>query len=609
MIILILVITLPFIMKFLTNLLFIISVLPCFAIDNTVEKLLLNEEETYHATELYQQLDEFEKNPININTATLEQLSNFIWLSEDDLQKILQFRKTDKFKSIDDLRNLGIADLSIDALISYIRFTDPIKINYSFLTRAEIIERNFKKENPVKLLQKSKINLGKTNIGFISQKDALEKNYFDFYSYYLEHQKQNFHIILGKFRTTLGQGIMFAPKLGMSKSAAASSIKFRHNSLFKPYTSTYEIWGLQGIALDWNINNNWQIASFGSYNKLTANLSDGKITSFDQTGIHLDLNKKDNVTEIVSGVILGYNFQRNYINLYTTSQYFDKEFILHNSKYFAFGSDFLFSLNNKPIFGEIAFADNLYAFNFGKKWGDDKLQHLLIYRNYPENFPTWHGKPFSAQSNFANESGIYFGSTYSPIKHFRVNIYFDFWQHPQPRYLEKMPTSNGEQFLQIEYKINKHNFSFRFHHKQKEKQINLTDSKIRDFRRTSYRFDWTRKLEPFTLHNRYEFSSEYLPNEKHWKKGELLYSQITYNHNRLKLVGRLTTYRSKILLYMYENNITGIMQNRILSGDGVLAFLVGKFKFNKQIEIQCKISDNLNKRDQLELAFQLISQF
>ena len=249
-------------MKFLTNLLFIISLLPCFAIDNAVEKLLLNEEETYHATELYQQLDEFEKNPININTATLEQLSNFIWLSEDDLQKILQFRKTDKFKSIDDLRNLGIADLS--------------KINYLFLTRAEIIERNFKKENPVKLLQKSIINLGKTNIGFISQKDALEKNYFDFYSYYLEHQKQNFHIILGKFRTTLGQGIMFAPKLGMSKSAAASSIKFRHNSLFKPYTSTYEIWGLQGIALDWNINNNWQIASFGSYNKLTANLSDGK---------------------------------------------------------------------------------------------------------------------------------------------------------------------------------------------------------------------------------------------------------------------------------------------------------------------------------------------
>jgi hypothetical protein len=596
-------------MRFLSNLLFVFLFLPCFAINNVLENILLNEDETYHATDLYQQLDEYEKNPININTANIEQLTYFIWLSENDLQKILQFRKAAQITSINDLKKLGISELSVETLIPYIRFTEPIKINYSFQTRVELIERNYYKKNPVKFLQKSEITFEKTKIGFIFQKDALEKNYFDFYSYYLEHKKQNIQIILGKYKTTLGQGIMFAPKLGISKSAAASSIKFRHFIFFKPYTSTYEIWDLQGAAFDWKINKKWQIASFGSFNKLTANLSDGKITSFDQTGIHLDLDKKNNVTEIVSGLIIGYNSPQSIIHLYSTSQYFDKEFVLHNNQYYAFGADFFISLNNKPIFGEMAIANNLCAFILGKKWGDDKLQHLLIYRNYPDNFPTWHGKPFSAQNNFSNETGIYFGSTYSPFKQLKINLYFDFWQHPHPRYLEKMPTTNGEQFLQVEYKINKHNFSFRLQHKQKEKQINLISSKIRDFHRTGYRFDWSRNLKPFTLQNRYEFCSEYLPNEKKWNKGELLYSQLVYKHKLLKLIGRLAVYRSKILLYMYENNISGIMQNRILSGDGVLFFVVGKLKLNNRIEIQGKISDNLNKRDQMEFGFQLISQF
>ena len=116
-------------------------------------------------------------------------------------------------------------------------------------------------------------------------------------------------------------------------------------------------------------------------------------------------------------------------------------------------------------------------------------------------------------------------------------------------------------------------------------------------------------MKPFTLQNRYEFCSEYLPNEKKWNKGELLYSQLVYKHKLLKLIGRLAVYRSKILLYMYENNISGIMQNRILSGDGVLFFVVGKLKLNNRIEIQGKVSDNLNKRDQMEFGFQLISQF
>jgi len=105
-------------MRFLSNLLFVFLFLPCFAINNVLENILLNEDETYHATDLYQQLDEYEKNPININTANIEQLTYFIWLSENDLQKILQFRKAAQITSINDLKKLGI---SVNSVRNYLR--------------------------------------------------------------------------------------------------------------------------------------------------------------------------------------------------------------------------------------------------------------------------------------------------------------------------------------------------------------------------------------------------------------------------------------------------------------------------------------------------------
>jgi len=595
-------------MRYLTSLLLIISFAPCFAISDAVENLLLNEEETYHATELYQQLDEFEQNPININLASVHHLQYFLWISEDELNKILQSRQKAPLRSLADLKKLGIPEICVDALEPYIRFSEPQNVHFSSQLRCELVEKKLKEENPLKLLQKMEINYSNQRLGFITQKDAQEKNYLDYYSYYWEIKRQNFQLILGKYRTFLGQGIMFAPKLGISKSAAATSVKSHQSQAFRPYTSTYEIWGLQGAAANWKFGN-YQLAAFGSISQLTANLDGGKITSFDATGIHLDADKKNNVTEIASGIITGYQTMSGKIELYLTTQDFDLNFVNKSSSYSAVGADFFYEIKQNPLFGEICYADDQLAMICGNKWGEENLRHLLIYRNYPNNFPTWHGKPFSAQSNFSNERGLYYGITYIPKPRLHINAFFDFWQHPNPRFLEKMPTSNGEQLLQAEYKFSKHKFRFRISHKQKEKQINLGESAIREYHRTTYRFDWSRELKPFTLQHRFEFSEEYLPEDSVWEKGELFYSQLRFKKDSMQIIGRIAAYHSNILLYMYENNVTGIMQNRILSGDGVTVFVVGKFTINEWLEIQTKFSDNLSRDDQMQLTFQLIGEF
>ncbi|MFO7895707.1 MAG: hypothetical protein R6U84_02090 [Candidatus Cloacimonadales bacterium] len=595
-------------MKYLISLYLVLSSVSALAISDAVENILLNEEETYYATELFQQLDEYEQHPLNINTATAQQLKTFIWLSEDEIAQIIALRRQADFNSAQDLAKTGIAEINLDALLPYIKFEPSPKLNFSYLLRLELSEKKMQLDSPLKLLQKLEMTYDNSRWGLVTQKDAEETNYLDYYSYFWEVQHRDLHLILGKYRIMLGQGILFAPKLGISKSAAATSVGGNRNQLFRPYTSSYEIWELQGAALEWDYRN-LKFATFGSFNQLTANLADGVITSFDQTGIHLDADKKHNVDEVVAGAIVGLSYRESKIDLYFASQNFDREIADDKNKYLAWGSSFYLLTGDYPFLAEYAQAAGKHALLVGKKWGEARLRQLLLYRYYQADFPTWHGKPFAAQNNFENENGLYYGLTYLPATRFKINAYFDFWQHQEPRYLEKMPTSNSEQLLQAEYKINQHNFRIRLQHKFKERQINLDESMIRDFQRTTFRFDWLKDLGNFSLKQRYEFSSEYLPNQQLWKDGELFFSQLQYQSQRLQLIGRIAVYQSKILLYMYENNVSGIMQNRILSGDGITAFVVIKAHLTSALEIQAKLSDNLSKSKQRQFTLQLISSF
>jgi len=493
-------------------------------------------------------------------------------------------------------------------MLPYIRFEASPQLHFSYTTRLEISQKKMKNDNPLKLLQKLEMTYDNSRWGLVTQKDSGESNYLDYYSYFWEYTQPNLHLILGKYRINLGQGILFAPKLGISKSAVATSVSSNRSQLFRPYTSSYEIWEMQGAALEWQYRY-LRLAAFGSFNQLTANLSDGVITSFDQTGLHLDPEQKHNVDEFVAGGIVTLHSTDSKIDFFLSRQYFDRPIINADNDYLAWGSSLYFLINEYPLFAEYCSADRKHAFLIGKKWGESKLRQLALYRYYQKDFPTWHGKPFAAQNNFDNENGLYYGLTYLPLPRLKINIYFDFWQHQQPRYLEKMPTSNSEQLLQTEYKLGQHSFRIHLQHKFKEKQINLEESLIRDLQRTTIRLDWLRELGNFSLKQRYELSSEYLSDEKIWQDGQLFFSQLQYKNSRVQLIGRIAVYRSDILLYMYENNVSGIMQNRILSGDGITTFLVGKFFWSDLFEVQMKISDNLSKSEEMKFTLQLISSF
>lgn len=570
-----------------------------------IEDLLNNESESDQQSELVEQLEYYSHNKLNINKASIDELRIFFWLDESELESIISHRKSKKFDSIRDLKKLNIQDDKIDDLSIYIKFSQDYSLKFYHQNRIELMTKELEDQHPLKFIQKTDIRYNNFRWGFLNQKDPQESSFIDFYSYYAEYKNSNLHLILGKYRTYLGQGIILSNKLGISKSAAATGINFNQSDIFKPYTSSYESWEFQGLAAEYRkkfVN----LAFWGSFNQLSANLSDGLITSFNDNGLHYEGTEKDNIDETVYGAISTFSFQNSKIDLYLLNQEFSHKFVSEENRYTAYGASFFLFRNFLPIFGEVANANDKLAFTIGSRWGNNILRQLIQFRSYPEGFPTWHGNPFSSSSNFSNENGFYYGITYAPLKKVKINAYFDIWKHPYPRYIEKMPTTNSDMLVQIEYKQSHNKFRLYYKYSQKENQVTLDESLICDTERTTYRFDLSQEIKPFTLKNRVEFSTEYLPTEKIWDCGKLFYSQLSYNNDKIQLIGRVAVYHSEVLLYMYENNVSGIMQNRILSGDGITSFFLLKAKILRQFELQFRISNELTKKDQMQFILQLI---
>ncbi len=581
--------------------------------EDSEEKIFSFEDETYHSTELSDLLQNIKKNPINVNMADEEELALIPWLSEKDIQKIILYRNSHKISRLEDLSKIGIDAVTVNELKDFITFSSAIDLKLKQTSRLEYHQPKQYLPSTLKYFQKTILAIDNFKFGFISQKDEGEKDLLDYYSYFVEYSPDKIlkKFLIGKYRLAWGQGILFAPKLGMSKSGAATSVPVKKFNPIKPYTSSYEIWELEGAAVNIELSA-YNFIPYFSKTALSANLDTlDCITSFNESGLHFDEEKKNNVQEMIYGLATKFSQADHSFGVNYAEINFDHDFSnsARKSEYSAISADFIINRSGFPTFGEIAYAQEKTAGVLGCKFGENEMRHLLLFRYYQKDFPTWHGNPFSSQSRFDNEVGLYYGMTIIPIERTKINCYFDLWSFPETRYFEKMPTVGSEQFIQFERKFNTNNLRFTIQHKDKEKYISLDEAKIRDFERTVIRADWWQNINNFRFKTRCEFITEYLKNENIHKSGILAYEEIKWKIDKITLIGQVSVYHSDVLHYMYEHNVDGIMQNSILKGDGAYSYFVLKFNILQELELQFKISDHWNTKDKMRIYLQVVSSF
>ncbi len=470
------------------------------------------------------------------------------------------------------------------------------------LWRVEIFEENQIYDPKEKFSQKIILSTKTIDYGFLFQQDQAEENIFDYTSYFIKyHNKAVNSLIFGNYKLGFGQGIIFGDLFKNSKSTLSTKSPIVKKHYLKPYTSFYENWLLNGIAADISIANTTIVPYFSTC-KLDANLSENEITSFYESGVHYDDSKKDKVKENIKGLYLKQKFILGSVGFNSAQFEFDKEFEdkKKSNKYNAYSLDWYLENGRNLIFGEYALVDGYKGEIYGFRYGQKKFNQLIIYRNYEDNLPTFRGNPISSSSNFDNERGFYYGINFFPIDNLDINYYVDIWKIPEVSYYEKLPLTAYEELLNIEYKIGKSSFIAKIKYREKEE---LIEDILGDAKKYQYKLDYIHNFNRvFQIKFRGEYDREI---EENLQYGYLFYQRVKLKYDKFEIIAFINYYKTQVPIYMYENNVFGIVQISSFSGEDFYYFLLTKFKQLKPFILEFKYSDYVDKPQKNRIYCQL----
>lgn len=592
-------------------------------IETQLEELFSIDEEVAIPPELYEELLDLQKNKLNLNKASYDELLQIPWLSPQEAEGIIEYREHNSFTNIADLQQAGIPQDTIDRILPFISFTSPSSpIHYQNRLRTQY-KFYSEYENPVKFYQRHTIRWENYELAFLTEKDEGESSIADFCSASITGEWRNHivqKVVVGNYKLAFGQGIIFAPKLSLSKSSNTTRQPIKRNYTAKSYTSTSETYSLFGGAAGLSYDR-FNIIPFYSSYKLDATIENDSISSIYDLGYHrseTEIAKKDNVKEKLYGFHFAYGNQRR-IGLTAVKSHMSLPFADPNISQdnFIVGADFYFNLKDFVFFGEGAIADNKRAYLAGLQWEDNRLENLILYRKYDKYFPTLHGNPFHTSGDFDNEKGIYYGFSFRPSSDFKINLYLDLYRFPEEKYLEDMPTYGFDKLLYLERKQKTSTLRFTYREKQSEKRRVVDDvSKIYLIDRNSFRLDWIIPINPKTeMRLRAEYTYHRFKNADKYDQGILLYQDFRFSFTpKLRTYLRVCQYHTDdIILYMYENDVDGVMLNSPFRGDGIFAYILCKFDIGEHISLQAKYAGMLSWeagiREESRITLQIESIF
>ena len=496
------------------------------------EKLFENMQDENEDSEVLDMLDYLEANPLDINSASLEELEQLPMLSPIIAKNIIDYRKNNKaFKTKRELLNVeGFTDDLYEALKPYVmakgaandvviselgeikkesenRKTDIIKgidISYrsrfqqDLQTRQGFLNGHYIGTKP-KVYNQLNLNYsGKTyrlEGNLTLEKDAGEEKLTDFSSGYVALKDFSFikSAIAGDYILNFGQGLGMWSSLSLGKSSTNVTDMKRASNNLKGYRSVTESQFFRGGAVEMQFNN-IDMTVFYSHNWYDATLDTNlnEISSLYFTGYHRtvnEINKSKNVSEDIAGGHV--SFVKGSINIggtFWTSK-FSKPFGGSDSakQLYKFSGtaanmasiDYDFILRNINFYGEIARSQSgAVAGITGVQMFFNKVGEIvLLYRNYPLDFTPVHSFGFGESNGTTqNERGFYAGITLRPIKGLVLNSYFDQFKFPYRTYYNPVSTEGNEFLTSAEWKAAKGlTFYLKYKNQNKESSRTITD--------------------------------------------------------------------------------------------------------------------------------------
>ena len=334
--------------------------------------------------------------------------------------------------------------------------------------------------------------------GGVAEKDAgepfaaLHNRYgYDYYSFYLLLQNcgRLKSLAVGNYRLSFGQGLVMSTDYLMGKTIYASSFNNRSTGI-KRHSSTDEYNYFRGVATTVALTKRLSVSAFYSHRNMDGVVTDGEITSVYKTGLHRsrkEADKKNLLTSQLTGGNVSY--QQNHIRLGITGVYYVfnrpyepeltgySKYNIHGNHFYNLGIDYAYRWRRFSFQGETAIGKQGWASLNRLQYSPvQDIQFMLIHRFYSYDYWAMYAHSFGEGSTVQNEQGYYVGLETTPFSHWRFFVSFDLFSFPWKKYRINKPSRGTDGLIQATF-TPRTNLSMYLKYRYKQKERDLTGSK------------------------------------------------------------------------------------------------------------------------------------
>ena len=462
-------------------------------------------EEGKWQTEALERLEELHNSPLNINTASREDLLRIPFLTEAQTDSILVYRERKKLlRSLGELQwitgipyitrcQLSLFTFAGDTIAQKTKLSKRLyEGQHELITRLDfpLYQRAGDQQFTQEELEShpSRYYLGKKmgntlryryrwkkdiTYGITLQKDSGEPfakhqnypyDYTSLYFYYRPNSKK-YSIWLGDYNVQLGEGLLISHAFFNGALQQLESYAL-HPKTIRPHTSSDEINYFRGVAASFDIKQYWKATIFASYRKLDGNIKNDTLISFKTDGMHRTMTEiKNRRTQgnTVAGARIAYQREKWQMgtNVYW-SQYqrvvnpplrdYNKYYLRGRS---AAGASLDYAWRNTKwrVQGETAIdkSGNMATSNSVHFSCNSRNSLLFQQRSFSTRFVSPFGNTLQENSQVQNEHGFILGTYLQPFRRFFLTAYVDCFYHPRPVYRASQSSNGAEVYLQGKY--------------------------------------------------------------------------------------------------------------------------------------------------------------
>ena len=447
-----------------------------------------------HIEEIQDRLE----SPIELNTATRQELEQLPFLSDIQIEHILAYiYRHEGIASYGELLLIDDIDVNTERLLRVFTTVDiskraektrfPSARNIFRHGRHELqgrVDIPFYKRKgyltgkylgrPFYQSMRYRFHYGDyLQFGVTAEKDAGEpffalhdKKGYDYYSPYLMLQRWGRlrTLAVGNYRLCYGQGLVLGQGFYLGKGYDLDMMEMRSSGIRK-HSSTDEYNYFQGVAAAVSLTDALTLSAFYSNRSMSGTVKSDTITSIYKSGLYRtesEAGKRGAFRMQAYGGNLTYDHNHLKLGLtairYTMNRYYSPtlkgyaKYNLHGAEFFNAGMDYKLRYGKFSVQGEGAVGTKGFALlNHVHYRLSHRYHFMLLHRFYRYDYWALFAQTFSDGSSVQNENGWYVAADMNPFAHWRFFLGVDFVSYPWWKYRISRPSQSWDITSQVSY--------------------------------------------------------------------------------------------------------------------------------------------------------------